>query len=145
MKIRQTLAVALLLTMEICGAQSEDIPPAPPTASAAEASGLQRVGSPELGERYGGARWLVTDKGQIVRLRLHADGSLEYQDDNGGADTGNWLVQPRQGGTLCRSYSKQMGGRTCVIYFAARDGVHWFGYGADDGRWRDTTRSLDDR
>ena len=145
MKIRQTLAVALLLTMEICGAQSEDIPPAPPTASAAEASGLQRVGSPELGERYGGARWLVTDKGQIVRLRLHADGSLEYQDDNGGADTGNWLVQPRQGGTLCRSYSKQMGGRTCVIYFAAGDGVHWFGYGADDGRWRDTTRSLDDR
>ena len=83
MKIRQTLAVVLSLTMEVCGAQSEDIPAAPPTASEAEASGLQRVGSQELGERYGGTRWLVTDKGQIVRLRLHADGSLEYQDDNG--------------------------------------------------------------
>jgi hypothetical protein len=145
MKTRRTLAVAVLLMSKICGAQSEDIPPAPPTASEAEAAGLERVGSPELGQHYGGTRLLVTDKGQIVRLRLHADGSLEYLDDSGAADTGNWLVQPRKGGTLCRSYSKQMGGRTCVIYFAAADGVHWFGYGADDGRWRDTTRSLDDR
>jgi len=145
MKIRRALALAALLTMAICGAQGEDTPPAPPTASAAEAAGLQRVRSPELGQRYGGARLLVTDKGQIVRLRLHADGSLEYRDDNGAVDTGNWLVQPRKGGTLCRSYSKQMGGRTCVIYFAAPDGVHWFGYGADDGQWRDTTRRLDDR
>ena len=145
MKTRQTLAVAVLLMMQVCGAQGEDIPPAPPTAFEAEATGLRRVGSPELGQHYSGNRLLVTDKGQVVRLRLHADGSLEYQDDNGGADTGNWLVQSRKGGTLCRSYSKQMGGRTCVIYFAAADGVHWFGYGADDGRWRDTTRSLDDR
>ena len=145
MKIGGTLAAAVLLIMQTRGVQGEDMPPAPPTASEAEAAGLQRVGASELGQHYGGIRLLATDKGQVVRLRLHADGSLEYRDDNGGADTGNWLVQPRKGGTLCRSYSKQMGGRTCVIYFAAGDGVHWFGYGADDGRWRDTTRSLDDR
>jgi len=145
MKTRRAVAVAVLFMTAICRAQGEDTPPAPSTASEAEAAGLQRVGAPELGQRYRGARLLVTDKGQVVRLRLNADGSLEYQDDNGGVDTGNWLVQPRKGGTLCRSYSKQMGGRTCVIYFAATDGVHWFGYGADDGRWRDTTRSLEDR
>jgi hypothetical protein len=145
MKIRGILALAVLLMMQTCRAQGEDMPAAPSTASEAEAAGLPRVGSSELGQHYGGTRLLITDKGQVVRLRLHADGSLEYLDDSGAADTGNWLVQPRKGGTLCRSYSKQMGGRTCVIYFAAADGVHWFGYGADDGRWRDTTRSLDDR
>ena len=145
MKIRGLLAVAVPLMMQTCGVRGEDMPAAPSTASEAEAAGLQRVGSPELRQHYGGTRLLITNKGQVVRLRLHADGSLEYLDDSGAADTGNWLVQPRKGGTLCRSYSKQMGGRTCVIYFAAADGVHWFGYGADDGRWRDTTRSLDER
>jgi len=145
MTTRHASLAAVLLIMGMGRAHGEDIPAAPPTAIEAEAAGLQRVGSPELSQRYGGTRLLVTDKGQVVQLRLHADGSLEYRDDNGGVDTGNWLVQPRRGGTLCRSYSKQMGGRTCVIYFAAADGVHWFGYAADDGRWRDTTRSLDDR
>jgi hypothetical protein len=144
MRFRQTSA-ALFLMMQIARAQGGDVPSAPSTAADAEAAGLLRVGVVELGRQYGGTRLLLTDKGQVVRLRLHADGSLEYADDNGGVDTGNWLVQTREGGTLCRSYSKQMGGRTCVIYFAAADGVHWFGYGADDGRWRDTTRVLDDR
>lgn len=142
MKISTTLAAAALLMLQICDGMAEDVPAAPPTVTQAEAAGLQRVSATELVQRYGGARLLITDKGQMIRLQLRPDGTLDYWDDTGGADTGSWLVQTRNGGTVCRRYSKQMGGRTCVVYFAAADGVHWFGYGADDGRWRDTTRPL---
>jgi hypothetical protein len=142
MKISTTLTAAALLMLPICDALAQDVPAAPPTAAQAEAAGLQRVGATELGQRYGGARLLITDKGEVIRLQLRPDGTLDYWDEKRGTDTGSWLVQMRNGGTVCRRYSKQMGGRTCVVYFAAADGVHWFGYGADDGRWRDTTRAL---
>jgi hypothetical protein len=142
MRISTTLLAAALLMLQICGALAEDVPAAPPTAAEAEAAGLQRVSATELGQRYGGARLLITDKGQVIRLQLRSDGTLDYRDEKGGTDTGSWQVQTRNGGTVCRRYSKQMGGRICVVYFAAADGVHWFGYGGDDGRWRDTTRAL---
>jgi hypothetical protein len=137
-----TLVAAALLMVCPCTGSAEEAPIAPTTAAEAVAAGLKRVDATELGQRYGGARLLITDKGQAIRLELHPDGTLDYLDDKGGADNGNWLVQTRNGGSVCRRYSKQMGGRTCVVYFAAPDGVYWFGYGADDGRWRDTTRPL---
>jgi hypothetical protein len=137
-----TPLAAALLMLQLCTGRAEEVPIAPATVTAAAAAGLKRVDATELGERYGGARVLITDKGQVIHLELHPDGTLNYLDDKGGTDTGSWLVQARNGGTVCRRYSKQMGGRSCVVYFAAPDDVHWFGYGADDGRWRDTTRPL---
>lgn len=142
MKNGTTLLAAALLMLELCTGRAEETPRAPATATEAAAAGLKRIDASELGQRYGGARLLITDKGQVIRLDLHPDGTLNYLDDNGRADTGSWLVQTRNGGTVCRRYSKQMGGRSCVVYFAAPDDVHWFGYGADDGRWRDTTRPV---
>jgi len=141
--VRAIMAAALLGVLLVPLGLADDVPAAPPTAADAHAAGLQRVDADALTERYAGTRLLITDKGQVIQLELRADGTLEYKDDKGSADTGNWLVQRRNGGILCRRYSKQMGARTCVAYFAAADGVHWFGYGAEDGRWRDTTRSLD--
>jgi hypothetical protein len=98
----------------------EEVPIAPATVTAAAAAGLKRVDATELGERYGGARVLITDKGQVIHLELHPDGTLNYLDDKGGTDTGSWLVQARNGGTVCRRYSKQMGGRSCVVYCCTR-------------------------
>ena len=141
--MRAILVAVLFSVLPAALARTEDIPPAPPTAEDAGAAGLQRVDADALLAGYAGTRLLITDKGRSIQLRLRADGTLEYQDDKGGVDTGNWLVQKRNGGVLCRRYSKDMGTRTCVVYFAAADGVHWFGYGAEDGRWRDTTRLLD--
>ena len=145
MRNSTTVVAAALMMLQPCTGKAQEVPTAPATATEAVAAGLKRVGATELAQRYGGARLLIVDKGQVIRLELHPDGTLDYLDDKSGADTGNWLVQTRNGGTLCRRYSKQMGGRTCVVYFAAPDGVHWFGYGADDGRWRDTTRPLTGR
>jgi len=85
-------------------------------------------------------RVFKTASGEVVRLELHADGTLDYADDKGVADTGSWAVLARNGGVVCRRYSKQMGGRVCVVYFAAPDNEYWFGYSADSGQWRDTTR-----
>lgn len=141
--MKSTRVAALWIVLLTPLANAGEIPPAPPTAADAGAAGLQRVDADALTQRYRGMRLLMTDKGEVVQLDLHIDGTLEYKDDKGGVDTGSWLVQMRNGGILCRRYSKQMGARTCVMYFAAADGVHWFGYGVDDGRWRDTTRSLE--
>jgi hypothetical protein len=123
-------------------AWSQDFPPPPSTADAAAASGLRRIEAEELRQRYGGTRILKGASGEILRLNLHADGTLDYADDKGVADTGSWAILPRNGGMVCRRYSKQMGGRICLVYFAAPDEGYWFGYSADSGQWRDTTRSI---
>jgi hypothetical protein len=107
--------------------------------------GLRRVAAEEIAQRYVGARMVKSAGGEVARLHLNADGTLEYADDRGVTDTGSWAVLPRNGGTLCRRYSKQMGGRICVVYFVAPDGLHWFGYSAESGQWRDTTRALEAR
>ena len=122
---------------------AQDFPSPPATLDGAAAAGLRRVTAEDLAQRYGGARMLKSAGGEIVRLQLHADGTLNYADDRGVTDTGSWTVLPRNGGTLCRRYSKQMGGRVCVVYFTAPDGLHWFGYSAETGTWRDTTRPLE--
>ena len=118
----------------------EDFPLPPPTADAASASGLRRIEAEELKQRYGGARVVKGISGEIVRLDLHEDGTLDYADDKGVADTGSWAVLARSGGVVCRRYSKQMGGRICLVYFAAPGEEYWFGYSADGGQWRDTAR-----
>jgi hypothetical protein len=145
--MRACLCAAILLGAPLWPAlpsycHAQDVPEAPATRVQAEAAGLQRVNAAELARGYAGKRVLMTDKGQVIRLTLRPDGTLDYADEKGISDTGSWLVQPANGGTLCRRYSKEMGGRTCVVYFTAPDGLHWFGYGASDGRWRDTTRPL---
>jgi len=117
-----------------------DFPAAPPTASAAEAAGLRRVDAAELSGQYAGRRLLRTAKGELIHLDLRPDGTLDYADERNVTDTGSWSVTTRKGGTLCRRYSKQMGGRSCDLYFAAPDGVHWFGYDPDTLQWSDTTR-----
>jgi hypothetical protein len=139
-KARAWLAGAtLLITVASAGAQ--DFPAAPSTAGDAEAAGLRRVDAAELTRHYAGKRMLRTARGDRARLDLRPDGTLDYADDKGVTDTGSWSVTARDGGTLCRSYSKQMGRRSCDIYFAAPDGVHWFGYDPDTGKWADTTRA----
>ena len=119
---------------------ASDFPAPPPTAGAAEAAGLRRVDAAELSQQYAGKRVLRTAKGELIHLELRPDGTLDYADERSVTDTGSWSVTARKGGTLCRRYSKQMGGRSCDIYFAAPDGVHWFGYDPDTLRWSDTTR-----
>jgi len=134
------LAGATVLAL-VASVGAQDFPAAPPTAGAAEATGLRRVDAAELNRHYAGKRMLRTARGDQVQLDLRPDGTLDYTDDKGVTDTGNWSVTARNGGTLCRRYSKQMGGRSCDIYFAAPDGVHWFGYDPDTGKWADTTRA----
>lgn len=136
---RRLRAVALLCASGVCLAQ--DFPRAPANVAAAEAAGLHRVDTQTLQRAYGGKRLVRTDKNDRIRLELRADGTLDYADDNGVTDSGSWGVLDRNGGTLCRRFAKQMGGRTCFIYFAAPDGIYWFGYSPDSGQWRDTTRA----
>ena len=93
-----------------------------------------------MSKQYAGKRVLRTAKGELIHLELRPDGTLDYADERNATDTGSWSVTARKGGTLCRRYSKQMGGRSCDIYFAAPDGVHWFGYDPDTLQWSDTTR-----
>jgi len=119
---------------------ASDFPTAPPTAGAAEADGLRRVDAEELSRQYAGKRVLRTAKGELIHLELRPDGTLDYADERSVIDTGSWSVTARKGGMLCRRYSKQMGARSCDIYFAAPDGVHWFGYDPDTLQWSDTTR-----
>src|SRR5262249_46729362 len=119
---------------------ASDFPPAPPTAGAADAAGLRRLDATELSQQYAGKRVFRTAKGELIRLELRADGTLDYADERGVSDTGSWSATARKGGMLGRRYSKQMGGRSCDIYFAAPDGVHWFGYDPDTLQWSDTTR-----
>lgn len=131
----------VILVATVADAEAQDFPPAPPTASAAKAEGLRRVEAAELNRDYAGKRVLLTGKGELIRLDLRPDGTLAYADDKGVTDSGSWSVTAQDHGTLCRRFSKQMGGRTCNVYFAAPDGVHWFGYDPDTGQWRDTTRA----
>src|ERR1700752_3064735 len=131
-------AVVALAALTALGAL--DFPTAPPTAGAAEAAGLRRVDAAELTGRYAGRRVLLTAKGELIHLELRPDGTLDYADERSVTDTGSWSVTARKGGMLCRRYSKQMGGRSCDVYFAAPDGVHWFGYDPDTLQWSDTTR-----
>ncbi len=131
----------LTLLITVAGAEAQDFPVAPPTKSAAEALGLRRVEAAELSRDYAGKRVMLTSRGELIHLDLRPDGTLDYADDKGVTDTGNWSVTARDEGTLCRRFSKQMGGRTCDVYFAAPDGVHWFGYDPGTGQWRDTTRA----
>ena len=49
--------------LQPCTGRAEEVPIAPATVTAAAAAGLKRVDATELGERYGGARVLITDKG----------------------------------------------------------------------------------
>src|SRR5215471_1754179 len=129
------IALAAFSALGACG-----FPPAKPTAGAADAAGLRRLDATELSQQYAGKRVLRTAKGELIHLELRADGTLDYADERGVSDTGSWSATARKGGVLCRRYSKQMGGRSCDIYFAAPDGVHWFGYDPDTLQWSDTTR-----
>jgi len=135
----------VILLATVAAAEAQDFPAAPPTASAAKAEGLRRVEAAELNRGYAGQRVLLTGRGELIHLDLRADGTLAYADDKGVTDSGSWSVTAQHDGTLCRRFSKQMGGRTCDVYFAAPDGVHWFGYDPDTGRWRDTTRAQTSR
>ena len=139
-KAPASLAGLIWLTT-VAAAEAQDFPLPPPTRSAAEAAGLPRVEAEKLSRDYAGKRVMLTSKSELIQLDLRVDGTLDYADDKGVTDTGSWSVTARDAGTLCRRFSKQMGGRTCDVYFAAPDGVHWFGYDPDTGRWRDTTRA----
>ena len=139
-KALASLAGLILLTT-FAGAGAVDFPVAPPSKSAAEAAGLRRVEAAELSRNYAGKRIFLTTRGELIRLDLRTNGTLDYADDKGVTDTGSWSVTARDEATLCLRFSKQMGRRTCNVYFAAPDGVHWFGYDPDTGQWRDTTRA----
>jgi hypothetical protein len=134
------LAGAALL---VGGAAAQQFPPAPADIAAAEAAGLRRIDAAELQSSYSGKRIAQSDRGVIVQVELRAEGSVQYTDDAGGADTGTWTVSKRYGGAICSAYSKQMGQRFCTVYYAAPDGVHYFGYSPDDKAWRMTTRRVD--
>jgi len=125
------------------GAAAQQFPPAPADIAAAEAAGLRRIDAAELQRSYPGKRIAQSNRGLIVQTELRADGSVQYTDDAGGADTGTWTISERNGGAICRAYSKQMGRRFCTVYYAAPDGVHYFGYNPDDKAWRVTTRRVD--
>jgi hypothetical protein len=123
-----------------CGVLAQSFPDAPPDAAAAEKAGLQRIDGATLRSSYPGKRVARNLRGQIVHTELKPDGTLTYADDGGVTDTGTWSLSERNGGMLCRAYSKQMGRRFCTLYFAAPDGIHYFGYNPEDRLWRVTTR-----
>ena len=130
-----------LITLALASAvQAQDFPRAPSTSSAAEAAGLRRLDATELSVSVAGTRLVHTAKGEVISLQLRPDGSLNYADDKGVTDSGSWSVTTRSGGTLCWRHSRQMGGRACAVYYAAPDGLHWFGYDPDTERWTATTR-----
>ena len=134
------LAGALLFTKVVC---AQEFPIAPPDIASAEAAGLRRIDAAELRGNYPGKRIARSVGGHVVRTDLKADGSLQYVNDGGGTDTGTWSLSERNGGMICRAYSKQMGRRFCTVYYAAPDGIHYFGYNPDDKAWRVTTRRED--
>src|SRR5690242_553048 len=117
--------VALLVAGAILAlsrsAFAQGFPDAPPDIAAAEKAGLQRVDAAALRSNYPGKRVARNMRGQIVHTELKPDGSLTYADDGGVTDTGTWSASDRNGGMMCRAYSKQMGRRFCTLYFAAPD------------------------
>ena len=121
-------------------ALAQQFPPAPPDIPAAEAAGLRRIDVAELKRDYPTKRIAYTVRGQTVHTELKVDGTLQYADDTGVTDTGSWSLSERNGGMICRAYSKQMGRRFCTFYYAAPDGIHYFGYNPEDKAWRATTR-----
>lgn len=121
-------------------ALASEFPPAPPDIPAAEAAGLRRIDVAELKRDYPAKRIAYTVRGQTVHTELKADGTLQYADNTGVTDTGSWSLSERNGGMICRAYSKQMGRRFCTMYYAAPDGIHYFGYNPDDKAWHATTR-----
>lgn len=129
--------------MLVNAAAAQEFPPAPPDIPAAEAAGLHRIDANELKSSYPGKRIAQSYRGPVVRTQLKADGTLEYADNAGGVDTGSWSFTERNGGMICRAYSKQMGRRFCTVYYAAPDGIHYFGYNPEDKAWRVTTRRAD--
>lgn len=131
------LAAAISFTS---AALALEFPPAPPDIAAAEAAGLRRIDAAELKRDYPGKRIARSLRTQTVHTDLKADGTLQYADDAGVSDTGTWSLSERNGGMICRAYSKQMGRRFCTVYYAAPDGVHYFGYNPEDKAWRVTTR-----
>jgi hypothetical protein len=140
--IHRVAALAVLVSLIGIGA-AQDFPPAPPDVAAAEAAGLKRVDAATLKRDYPGKRVARSVRGQLVHTELKADGTLTYVDDAGNVDSGTWSVTERNGGMICRAYSKQMGRRFCTLYYAALDGTHYFGYNPEDKAWRATTRRED--
>jgi hypothetical protein len=138
-KATHTLLLALVVSAT-SEAWAQEFPAAPPDIPAAEAAGLRRIGAAELKRDYPPKRIARNLRGQTVHTELKADGTLEYADDTGLTDTGSWSLSERNGGMICRAYSKQMGRRFCAIYYAAPDGIHYFGYNPEDKAWRATTR-----
>jgi hypothetical protein len=139
--IELTALAALLLASQVATAQ--EFPVAPPDVAAAEAAGLKRVDASQLQREYAGKRVARSVQGRTVHAELKPDGTLTYSDDLGNTDSGTWSVSERNGGMICRAYSKQMGRRFCTLYFAAPDGLHYFGYNPEDKAWRATTRRDD--
>jgi hypothetical protein len=137
------LSMAAAALSFACSAAAQTFPEAPPDIAAAEKAGLQRVDAATLRANYPGKRVARNLRGQIVHTELKPDGTLTYADDGGVTDTGSWSVSERNGGMMCRAYSKQMGRRFCTLYFAAPDGANYFGYNPEDKLWRVTTRRED--
>ena len=124
-------------------AAAQGFPAAPADIAGAETAGLRRVGAAELKKNYPGKRIAQSYRGLVVRTELKPDGTLDYADNAGGVDNGTWSFTERNGGMICRAYSKQMGRRFCTVYYAAPDGIHYFGYSPEDKTWRATTRRAD--
>jgi hypothetical protein len=139
----------MLLGIGLCCAVSvaavEPFPEAPRSTAEAQALGLQRVDAATLAKTYGGVREAQNLKREVTRQELRPDGTLTYTNDAGVSGTGTWSVVDENGGMICRTFDFQGGRRFCTIYYAAQDGVHLFGYNAQDKVWRITTRRVDPR
>jgi len=131
------------LVTSICVAADQPFPTAPKSAAEAEAQGLKRLDTSMLTKIYGGVREAQNLKGEITRQELRPDGKLVYSNDSGLSGTGTWSVVDENGGMICRTFDFQGGRRFCTIYYAAPDGMHLFGYNAQDRLWRITTRRIE--
>ena len=137
--------LAALLSSGVGHAAEQAFPVAPQSAAQAREQGLQRVDADTLRRIYGGVREAQNLKGEVTRQELLPDGKLLYSNDKGVSGTGSWSVVDENGGMICRTFDFQSGRRFCTIYYAARDGVHLFGYNAQDQLWRITTRHIQER
>ena len=139
------MLLAIGLSCAVCVEAAEAFPEAPKSTNDAEALGLPRVDARMLAKTYGGVREAQNLKGEVTRQDLRPDGTLSYTNDAGVSGTGTWSVVDENGGMICRTFDFQGGRRFCTIYYAAADGVHLFGYNAQDKLWRITTRRANPR
>jgi hypothetical protein len=132
------LYLAALLSQQVMADQA--FPVAPPDASDAAATGLQRLDTSELKTAFLGKRSEQDGRGKSYVAEYGSDGSVILSNTSGLIDRGTFSVVRQNDGGVCLRLEQQMNQRMCAIWFLANDGIHLFGYNPRDGTLRAISR-----